>query len=384
MSSNTLRDLGQKLKDVTGIKTSTSNMDIASKLTTALSTTVENGFNKQVAIIQVVDLMQPLENKYSFMDKGDLAYGIGEMTLTMRFKESEESNSTIDEWIPSGALNGLERVQSTSTGAIQRKVGNSYSELDMREFVRDAGTFAQLIAFESGAGAKTKQREHREAPRHLFGINVPDKLLPADYKLKLANIKSLINQNRIVVTTTTNNKSIVNYLHEFADKYYANYSNEYNAGRLPTKTGTNLWIGGVDTGVEAMMNSAKKEDTILIMSTKFQNKLRQELGDTYNPGYWTEFTNRFGQVIEDTFEDDTIMFIVDKGAISSKSVFSEFTNTYYTEKTAFKSLTKWKDFYMVNPIMNIVSFKFTRTTKAVKELELSKKDAKEAKKVQGA
>ena len=361
------------------ISPSITNSRLASKMTTALSTVVEGAYGKQVAIINVVDLMKALNNPYSFIDKGELGYGIGEQTMSMRFKTSEASNTTIDPWLPSGAVEGLPRIQSVTTGAIQRKVTNAYSEVDMREYVRDANTFANLLNLESTAGAKTKQRENREMSRYLFGINVSDKLLPADYKAAIKSVKDLIVQNRIPVSTTTDYKSIVNYLQEFADNYYANYSNKYNAACDPTKTGDNLWVGGVDSGVEAMMNSAEKENTVLIISTKFRNKLRQELGNTYNPDYWLEFTSRFGQVIEDTFEDDSIMYILDKETIASMSVFSEYTNTYYPNNSAFQTINKWKDYYRVIPFMNLVSFKFTKT-KAVKETKTI--EAKTAKTVE--
>ena len=364
--SSIVSKVGNAIFKNSGIGESLSNKVLAEKITTALTTTVENGFNKQIAIIEVVDLMKELNNPYSFMDKGSLDWGIGEQTLTMRFKSSKKSSTEIDDWLPSGNVNGLERVQSTSTGSIQRVVDNSYSEFDMREFVRDGNAFSSLLQLESSAGAKAKQREHRELPRYLFGMNVSDELLPADYKTAVTTIKELVNQNRINVSATTDYKSIVNYLKEFSDKYYNNYSDEFNAGRNPAQTGNNLWIGGVDTGVKAMMNSAKKESTVIVMSTKFRNRLEQELGNVFNPAYWQDFTNKFGIVVEDTFEDDSIMYIFDKETIATRSVFNEFTNTYYPKKSAFETITKWKDYYRVNPLMNLVSFKFAKTKKVEK------------------
>ncbi|MDK2819371.1 MAG: hypothetical protein KFW07_00895, partial [Mycoplasmataceae bacterium] len=342
-----------------------SNSTLAVGITSALATSVKVGFDKQVAIINVVELMKPLSNKYDFIDKGDLEYGIGEQTMRMGFKNSEASSITLDNWLPEGPLSGLKQYQSTSTGAIQRKVTNDYSEIQMREYVRNSDTFASLIELESSAGAKTKSREHRESCRYLFGID--NNYLPADFKTELSSIKNLINQNRIEVKTTTDYKSVVNYLHQFADDYYNNYNTIYNAGNDPTKSTGNIFINGVDTGVECLANSAVKEETVLILSTKFVNKLRQELGNTYNPEYWIKFKERFGLVIEDTFTDESIMYVVDKNTVASMSIFSEYTNTYYPDKSAFHTINKWKDYYKVLPFGNLVSFKFTLSSSKLGE-----------------
>ena len=60
------------------------------------------------------------------------------------------------------------------------------------------------------------------------------------------------------------------------------------------------------------------------------------------------------------------MYIFDKETIATRSIFNEFTNTYYPKKSAFETITKWKDYYRVNPLMNLVSFKFAKTKKVEK------------------
>jgi hypothetical protein len=100
------------------------------------------------------------------------------------------------------------------------------------------------------------------------------------------------------------------------------------------------------------------ENTVLIISYKLKNKLQQELGNTYNPAYWTDFTNQFGTVIIDTFTDELSIRILDKDTLGMKNMFDEYTNTYYPLPSAFNTITKWREHWFIIPYKNAFTLKF--------------------------
>lgn len=328
---------------------------IATALTSALTTTAKIGLDEQVALITVMDHIQTLDDKYSWIDKGSLEFGVGETFLTAGIKASTKFDAN-GEWVPNGPVKSLEKYQSTTTGYITRQAENQYSIMEMKKYFRDANTFSELLAKELAANSFTHSREGRELKRYLFGVQVDAKYLPADYSSELDPVKSLIGQNKIDVTVT-NRKEVVNYLREFADEMYVNISDKYNmASKTP---GGNLFINNVDTGVKALDNTWRKEDTVLIMSIKFVNKLKQELGNTYNPEYWNDFTSLFGHVIVDSLPNEGDIFLVDKKAIRRKVMFDEFSSTYYPRKRAFDNVGVWRETFAVVPWLNCVKFNFT-------------------------
>ena len=339
---------------------------VSKAVNTPIEMTAANGVSKQIAIIQMLDNLRPLTDKYSFLDKGSLEFGIGEMFIATGYKNSQPSATDTNTWVPEGAIDGLLKYTLTSTGNLERKVRNDYSEFDMREIVRNSNTFSSLISRESEIGQATKDKEHRELSRSLFGITVDTTILPTDYVNELAKIKALLNQNVKAVDTTTDRKSIVNYLYEFMEVYYNNLSTEFNMANKPDNASGNQWIDGKDTGTTLLLNSAHKEDTVLIMSSKFKNRLIQELGNTYNPEYWNAFTSLFGTVIVDTFDSETTMYILDKNAVGKKSMFHEYTNTYYPDKSAYHTLTKWRDHWFAITGLNAFKMTFTLTPEPVK------------------
>lgn len=331
-----------------------SSQKIGERLQLAMTTSVKTGLDQQIALITVMDHINPLSDDYSFMDKGSLEFGIGETFLTTGFKNSKAFDTDTAEWVPTGAVESLDKYQASCTGYLTRRAINQYTLVEMKKYVRDASTFNQLVAKELGANTFTNTMETREAKRYLFGIN--NDYLPADYKSELDKVKKLIGQN-VVTKAITSAKEAVEYLRDLMPELYKNISDKYNMG---SKTaGGNIFINDSDTGVKPLANTWSKENTVLILSTKFVNRLKKELGNTYNPAFWNEFTEMFGQVITDTFETEGDMFLIDNRAIRRKMLFDEYTVTYYPRKMAYDTLGTWRETYQVIPWLNGIKLNFT-------------------------
>lgn len=330
-----------------------SSPEIATRLQSALTTSVKNGLDQQIALITVMEHVNVLNDEYSFMDKGSLEFGIGETFLTTGFKKSKAFNQDSEEWVPNGAIESLDKYQATCSGFITRRANNQYTLLKMKEFVRDANTFNQLVQKELEANTFTKSVETRECKRYLFGLD--SGYLPTDYKTELDKVKTLIGQNK-VTKAVTSAKEVIEYLRDLMPTLYKNISNKYNMG---SKTpGGNIDISG-DTGFKALDNTWTKENTVLVLSTKLVNRLKKELGNTYNPAFWNEFKDMFGLVIEDTFDVEGDMFLFDKRAIRRKIMFEEYSVTYYPKKLAYDCLGTWRETYQVIPWLNGIKLNFT-------------------------
>ncbi len=355
---NLISDISNQTFNKMGVSATSSTFDLARSFTQALTTSVKVGLDEQIALITVLDHMSILPDKFSFIDKGTLEFGVGEAFYTYGFKNSKTLDTTTnDKWVPEGTVKSLEKYQSQSSGFITRIAENQYSVIDFKKYFRDAQTFNQLLSAELKANSFTNSMETREAKRYIFGVNVDNKYLPQDYKTSLDPVKNLIGQNKTDVEVNSA-KEAINKLREFAQTMYIEISDKYNLASKD-QTGGNLFINNVDTKVKPLSNTWNKDDTVIIMSIKMYNKLIQELGDTYNPRYWQEFSELFGTIILENLKDPWKVTIIDNNAVRRKLMYEEYSATYYPRAQAVDCVGVYRETYAVVPWLNCIAFNFT-------------------------
>lgn len=344
------KNASKEMYEKAGINPVGSGESLAKSITNAFTMSASNGLEQQIAIIAVMNFLNPIENEYSYIMRGNLEFGLGEQWLGARLKESEKFDPKTASWVPQ-TKSEMEKFKASVTNKIERKLVNDYSLQDIKEYVRNADTFDSLVNLEATHNRTRQILEEREIFRYILGID--NGLLPSDFKSELTKVVSAFNQHEKTINAK-DLKDAVKQLKELIFNIQKNPSDKYNIG---SKTdGGNIYIDGIDSGVKPVLNTWSSNNMYCITSNEFVNNLEIEISPVFHPEFWKDFKSMFGNFQKDTLPSQTAtkytMYLFDPNIISILNMYDEYTNTYYPDNRYFHSLLTYAYHIRFNPYLN--------------------------------
>lgn len=340
----------REMYDKNGLSDASDGLSIARSITNAFTMSASNGLEQQIAIIEVMNFLNPIPNEYDYIVQGKLEFGLGEQWLGARLKESTKFDPKTASWVPQ-TKSEIEKFKASTTNKIERKLVNDYSLQEMKEYVRNSDTFASLVNLEATHNRTRQIIEEREIFRYILGID--NGLLPSDFKSELTKVVSAFGQHEKTINAT-DLKDAIKQLKELIFNIQKNPSDKYNIG---SKTdGGNIFIDNSDSSVKPILNTWTKNKMFCITSNDFVNDLEIEISPVFHPEFWKDFKSMFGKFQQDTLPNQTsskyTMYIFDPDVLKIMNVYDEYTNTYYPDNRYFHSLLTYAYHIRFNPYLN--------------------------------